>query len=98
MCLHEFPQSPFVFHENVMYCEKCFKFNLSHSTSQTVFGGVKMMGNNRDTYTDRNKFAQYQVKSRHYKWLLLITEKFLKKPYQFHKYALAYLRKGRYAP
>ena len=57
-----------------------------------------MMGNKRDTYTDRNKFAQYQVKSRHYKWLLLITEKFLKKPYQFHKYALAYLRKGRYAP
>ena len=74
MCLHEFPQSPFVFHENVVSSEKGSKFNLSHSTFQTVvFLGVKIMGN---TYTDRKKFAQYKVKSRHYKWLLLITEKF----------------------
>ena len=38
-----------------------------HFSNCCFFGGVKMMGNNRDTYTDRNKFAQYQVKSRHYK-------------------------------
>ena len=44
---------------------------------------------------DRNKSAQHQVKSRHYKWLLLMTEK---KSYQFLKYARAYLRKRRYAP
>ena len=62
--------------------------NLSHSTTQTVvFFRVK---------TDRNKFAQYKLNSRHYKWLSLITEIFKKiLGHQFPKYARAYLRKGR---
>ena len=51
--------------------------NLSHSTTQTVvLFSVKTMRNNCDTSTSRNKFAQYKVKSRHYKRLLLITEAF----------------------
>ena len=36
------------------------------------------MRNNSET--DKNKSAQYKVKSRHYKWLLLITENILKHP------------------
>ena len=35
--------------------------------------------------TDRNKSAQYKVKSRHFKWLLLIAENLFKKSYQFLK-------------
>ena len=49
--------------------------------------------------TDKNKSGQHKVKSRHYKWLLLIAENiFLKNATNFSKYARAYLRKGRYAP
>ena len=54
-------------------CETCF------------FHSVKTMRNNSETSTDRNKSAQYKIKSRHYKWLLLIAENVFKKSYQFHK-------------
>ena len=47
--------------------------NLSHSTTQTVVFYVrKRCGKNSET--DRNKSAQYKVKSRHYKWCLLETQ------------------------
>ena len=43
---------------------------------------VKTMRNN--SKTDKNKSGQYKVKSRHYKWILLITENlFLKNPANF---------------
>ena len=43
--------------------------------------------------------TEYQVKSRHYKWLLFITENLFKKILLISQVnARAYLRKGRYAP
>ena len=48
--------------------------------------------------TDRNKSAQYKMKSSHYKWLLLITENLFKKSYQFLKCTCVYLSKVRSAP
>ena len=68
--------------------------NLSHSTTQTVDGIIRVKTMRNNSETDRNKSAQYKVKSRNYKWLLISQKIF----YQFLKYARAYLRKGRYAP
>ena len=51
------------------------------------------MRNNCETSTGRNIFAQYKVKNGFYS-----LQKIFKKSYQFHKYANAYFRKGRYAP
>ena len=49
--------------------------------------------------TDRNKSAQYKVRSRHNKWLLLITENLQKNPTNFSSTcAREYLPKVRYAP
>ena len=49
--------------------------------------------------TDGNKSAQYKVKSRHFKWLLLRAENLFKNSYQYiSQVARAYFRKGRYAP
>ena len=54
-----------------------------------------LMRYNRET--DRNKSAQYKVRSRRNKWLLLITENLQKKSYQFLKYARV-RPEVRYAP
>ena len=56
----------------------------------------KSMRNNSET--DKNKSAQYKVKSRHYKWLLLITENILKHPTNFSTTHVRLCVKGRYAP
>ena len=45
VCLHEFPQSPFVFHQNAMYCEiawtqtfqECFEFITVHQSNCCIF-------------------------------------------------------------
>ena len=55
--VHEFPQFPFVFPENAMYCEKCFKFITFHQSNFFIFS-VKAVRNNSEISTDRNKFAQ----------------------------------------
>ena len=48
--------------------------------------------------TDSNKSAQYKVKSRHFKWLLLKAENLLRNSYQYiSQVARAYFRKRRYA-
>ena len=54
------------------------------------------MRNNSET--DRDKSAQYKVKPRHHRLILLITENLFKNYYQFFKYGRVYLRKARYAP
>ena len=49
--------------------------------------------------TDRNKSAQYKVKSRHYKWLLLKTAYLLKNPTtNFSSTHVRFWRKGRHDP
>ena len=71
------------FHEYAMYCgiawretfQECFE-NITLHYSNCCILGVKAMLNSRET--DRKKSAQCKVKSRHYKWLVLITENLLK--------------------
>ena len=56
-----------------------------------------LMRYNRET--DRNKSAQYKVRSRRNKWLLLITENLQKKVLPISQVrARAYLPEVRYAP
>ena len=50
--------------------------NITFHYSNCCILGVKTMLNSRET--DRKKSAQCKVKSRHYKWLVLITENLLK--------------------
>ena len=108
MCLHDFPPGPLRFSWKCSVLWDRLKANISrmfqiyHSPLLKLlvffFFSVKMMRNNGETSTERNKSAQYKVKSRHYKWLFLITENLFKKSFQFPKHSRAYLRKGRYAP
>ena len=66
-----------------MYCgiawrqkvQDCFEHITFHYSNCCILG-VKTMLNSRET--DRKKSAQCKVKSRHYKWLVLITENLLK--------------------
>ena len=68
-----------VFHEYTLYCgiawrqifQECFEFITFHFSNCCIYR-VKTMRNNNET--DRNKSAQYKVKPRRYKWLLIITE------------------------
>ena len=67
----------FLLKRNVLWDR--LKANISwifHHSNCCLFG-VKIMRNNSEI--DRNKSAQYKVMSRHYKWLLLITENLSKK-------------------
>ena len=60
--------------------QECFEFITFHYSNCCILR-VKSMRNNMET--DRSKSAQYKVKSQRYKWLLLITEIFLKNPTNF---------------
>ena len=59
--------------------QECFKYFTFHYSNCFILR-VKTMLNNSET--DRNKSAQHQVKSGHYKWLLLMPENLWKKSYQ----------------
>ena len=73
-----------VFNEYAMYCgiawrqtfQECFEFISFHFSNCCIYR-VKTIRNNNET--DKNKSAQYKVKPRRYKWLLIMTENLFKK-------------------
>ena len=98
ICLYEFPQSPFVFHENAVYCGIARRQKNFKNVSTYHIPPLKLLMR-YNSETDRNKSAQYKVRSRHNKWLLLITENLQKNPTNFSSTcAREYLPKVRYAP
>ena len=87
-CLHVVPPVLLCFSRicNVLWdhlrqtFQECFEFVTFHYSNCCIFR-VKTVRNNSER--DRNKSAQHKVKSRYYKWLLLITKNLKKNPTNF---------------
>ena len=92
-----------IFMNTAMYCgiarrqtfQGCFEFITFHYSNCCILP-VKTMLNNSET--DRKKICTIQSQVTTLQMAFTYNRKYFLKSYQFLKYALVYLHKGRYAP